>query len=118
MKTDRADYEGTRREAARRARQGAAPKPAKKSAPKSRASTTKGRREILPALWLQGFQGLISQALGFRFSRSHRGNYKNEYYQGQATETEHKRARLAKRRAKTKQGRRTRVHQSMARRGK
>lgn len=65
-----------------------------------------GRPRIMPMLWLKGMQGLISQALGFRTSRSKYGVQQVGYYQGIHTEKQHN--ELRRRRAKNKVARKSR----------
>jgi hypothetical protein len=88
--------------------------PASKGSPKAKPDSRKvnaqqeaqGRPRIMPALWLKGMQGLISQALGFRVSRSSRGVQRVGYFEGIHTAKQHN--DLRKRRAKNKVARRSR----------
>lgn len=116
MKENRANFARTQREASRRvaakSRQTARPDSRKVNAQEE----APGRPRIMPFLWLKGMQGLLSQAFGFRVSRSARGSQRVDYFQGLHSQKQV--TALRKRRAKNKVGRRQRVHQQMAKRGK
>src|SRR5690606_28858889 len=58
------------------------------------------RPRILPQLWLQGLQGLISNALGFKRRVNHKGVVSSGYFEG--IHTTHQMKLLQKRRAKNK----------------